>query len=671
MMNKLLLICISMLVGFVCKAELKILDMAIQGSGVRLDFLADITGFRINNLEVQAKTDLLNDEWNVIPQDSIVERTFAFNSVNAITGAVTFVRAGGVEFYRLRYDNYVSESINVNINGTLSLNGTNILDVVEYSDTIQRGCVANLAMSDVHSDTDYYGVSRQSMSSYDLSYMTISGRKVERTGVITRINVQNKSDGIVTFLVATNSVNNTAKILKMYDVTFTGGVANVSIPIEEGSLVGLYQTNKIVRRTVQYDVEGECYYCRGYAPSIGLNVGRWGTNRRLLLDWELTISYEENVYSGELAVELANRVDRLENLLGMSKGGLSESDNPDVNVLGNLSINGTNIVDIIEQKVAALEEQSSLGSMKGVNIVVFGDSLMAGLNFSNRLRDISGANVQTFARGGTYTVPTAAVSVGNGLDRIFDAVNTADIKPDIILYENVNDYAYANNSDRLGAISDRPWMLAQYIEYDAGYADIDAARAGFIADFNTIIAGHEKLNGTIVRIHYGEASSHGGEGMRKDYYYRYFIGYSAEEFDNIESWSETPPTLHACYKGMIEFLIAKFPRAKIVLLATPIMAAYLGEEKNKNPSFYMYEDGTWNAYNTQRYGQRWVSQETMATKIEGIANLYNLGFVNVFRHCNINIINLDTWYRSNNVHPYSEAYERWAEIVYKYLMYQL
>lgn len=659
-----------MLVGVVYGADLKILDIEFQAQDVILDFWTDIADFGIADLEVQAKNDLLNDEWRTLGADEFVNIVAAAGDVNSVTGLVSFSSSsGGVEFYRLRYKDSVSEAINININGILTLNGTNIVEVVEQGETIQRGCIANLEKFEIHSDAAYYGVPRSSISSYDLAYVNITSRKVERTGIITQIKAQNTATGGVTFLVATNSVNNTAKILRMYDVAFTGGVANVTIPISAGSLVGLYATNRVVRRTVQYDVPGECYYCAGYKPYVGMNVRQWGTNRRLLLDWDLTISYEENVYSGDLAAQLAHRVEKLERLLGISK--LGQTGGRALDVRGNLLLNGTNILDVIELKVAALEKQIGADSMKDKNIVVFGDSLMAGLQFSNRLRELSGANVQTFARAGTYTVPNAAVSVGNGLDRVLEAVEAGNVDPDVIIYENVNDFAYYNNADRLGSLADRPWMLSQYIDYDSGYADNETAVAGFNANFGAIIADSEKRTGTIARIHYGESTAHDGEGTHKEYYYRYFIGHNAEEFDNIDYWSENPPTLHACYKGMIEYLVSRFPRAKIVILVNPIMAAYLGDEKSKNSSYYMYEDGSWNAYNVKRYGQRWVAQEKMATEIEGIANLYNLGFVNVFRHCNINIINLDTWYKSNNVHPYPEAYERWAEIVYKYLMYQL
>ena len=664
-MNRLLMLGVAILVSLAHGAELKILDIAIKDSTVELDFWTDVSEFSVADLCVESKHDLLNDVWRGVSSDLFTERVANVYEGHSVTGKVVFATSPqGVEFYRLHYQDSVSEAINVNINGTLSLNGTNIVEVIEQSAMMQRGCIANLEKSEVHSDADYYGVSRDSMSSYDLSYITIPERKIGRKGTITRVEIQNPSNAVVSLLVATNSVNNTAKILEIHDIVFTGGVANVSIPIDAGSLVGLYQTNKVVRRSVQYNVDGACYYCFGLSPSVGLHVMRWGTNRRLMLDWDLTISYEENVYSGDLAAQLMNRVEKLESLLGISNGG-------DLNVSGNLLLSGTNIFDAIEMKVVALEKQIGADSMKGQSIVVFGDSLMAGLEFSNRLRELSGANVRTFARGGTYTVPNAAVSVGNGLDRVLEAVETENIAPDVIIYENVNDFAYYNNADRLGSLVDRPWMLSQYIDYDPGFADNAAAAAGFNADFCDIIAGREKLEGTIVRVHYGESTAHGGEGSHKDYYYRYFIGHNAEEFDNIDYWSENPPTLHACYKGMIEYLVSRFPRARIVLLVDPIMASYLGEEKNKNPSYYMYEDGRWNAYNVKRYGQRWVVQEKMATEIESIANLYNLGFVNVFRHCNINIINLDTWYRSNNVHPYAEAYERWAEIVYKYLLYQL
>ena len=194
----------------------------------------------------------------------------------------------------------------------MSLNGTNIVEVIEQSDTIQRGCIAKLEKVSLHSDADFYEYPFSSMSSYDLSYIDISSRQVVQKGIITRIELPNDASGITQFIVAELSVNNTARIIDLYDVEFSNGTANVSIPIDDGNLIGVYQTEKVVPYKVEYNQTGERYYSVGASPSIGLYVRQWGNDRRLILGWRLTISYMDCAYSGDAVSDLHKRICELE-----------------------------------------------------------------------------------------------------------------------------------------------------------------------------------------------------------------------------------------------------------------------------------------------------------------------------------------------------------------------
>ena len=129
--------------------------------------------------------------------------------------------------------------------------------------------------------------------------------------------------------------------------------------------------------------------------------------------------------------------------------------------------------------------------------------------------------------------------------------------------------------------------------------------------------------------------------------FEYFYGSSASEWENTEKWSRTC-TLYSSYKGLLEYLTTEFPEANICWM-TPWTASvdFSGDE-------YKNSDGSW-------------SNDKFTFPFEGlfeiqknVCDLFNIPVLELDKKSGMNIMNIETYFNSNNVHPKQIGYQKYA-----------
>jgi hypothetical protein len=350
--------------------------------------------------------------------------------------------------------------------------------------------------------------------------------------------------------------------------------------------------------------------------------------------------------------------------------------------------------------------------------------------------------------GGTSVKPSPSQMKGGKWssmqDRVLGLVSK-NSDADIVFLENVNDKAFVTNTQKLGTIQDRPWMLSQYILIDNNYTTSGAASDAWNDNFSSFINENKFKKGSIATIRYssttykltlsgspnpgnltlslnnqqvsvavqegdsleqvatniaewafdGYSATADGKtvsfvanegtvpsppvfngGMTgilasistttsDGYVFRYFIGISKSDFIKIEKWSDTAPTLYACYKGMIEYLQTYKPTARLIW----IQPSAIDLKYENPPSELTYEDGSWNI-------NAWVEGSNMAPNYklkavqQEVCKLYRIECIDIDAECGITPFNIKSFYPNSNVHPvgFLNTSERWAKIIYKYML---
>lgn len=134
------------------------------------------------------------------------------------------------------------------------------------------------------------------------------------------------------------------------------------------------------------------------------------------------------------------------------------------------------------------------------------------------------------------------------------------------------------------------------------------------------------------------------------YIYKYFYGYNSDEWQNTEKWVESC-SLYSAYKGVLEYLITEFPKAYIYWI-TPWAA-----NVNFSNDTYKNSDGSWN-------NDKFVFPHKELFDIQKkVCSLYNIPVLELDKKSGMNIMNIETYFNSNNVHPKNIGYEKYASII--------
>lgn len=139
--------------------------------------------------------------------------------------------------------------------------------------------------------------------------------------------------------------------------------------------------------------------------------------------------------------------------------------------------------------------------MLNLKMYTVGDSLGAGGIWQNKLAELSGCLFSgNYSIGGTR-------SIGNngGMERLL-AMKAAQVSPDIIIYENINDYWGVWTTAQKGTISDASWMLSQVLLSSSVYSSSSLATSGLMSEVGSITQSNREV-GSLMKLQYTSSTS--------------------------------------------------------------------------------------------------------------------------------------------------------------------
>jgi len=298
--------------------------------------------------------------------------------------------------------------------------------------------------------------------------------------------------------------------------------------------------------------------------------------------------------------------------------------------------------------------------IKGKEFFTIGDSLCQANLWQPKLAELTNSTFNattnaTLSVGGTRT---GGVNITCGQWRaklLFDLA----LNPKVIFIENIND---CNIISYLGTIDDEPFMLQNIITYPTTFASLTALNT-WLADgsFATYLGTFATLDRKI------------GSGMRFPYTdgttkYREYIFDSkiVANWTNTTLWKyeSTGATIYKVYKGLLEYLKAKFPTALIMWFApTRIAIQTVIGQSGYNATFWN-ADGSFNMTTYKAHADS-VNYKTLVDAQKKVCEYYAVPFINVNEECGINPLNFLTYYPQYDVHPLPLGYEKWGETIAK------
>jgi hypothetical protein len=140
------------------------------------------------------------------------------------------------------------------------------------------------------------------------------------------------------------------------------------------------------------------------------------------------------------------------------------------------------------------------------------------------------------------------------------------------------------------------------------------------------------------------------------------------EYGAVEG--EFGPSLYQMYKGLIEYLQKELPEATIIwVYPTGSLFNYgdLAAAQASNPE-YFYPSGQFNFFNY--YNARLSSRENLVNVLSDLTKKYGVRLINLEEEAGVSLINGSHYYNSNDIHPKTVAYIRWAKTISRILLYR-
>lgn len=142
------------------------------------------------------------------------------------------------------------------------------------------------------------------------------------------------------------------------------------------------------------------------------------------------------------------------------------------------------------------------------------------------------------------------------------------------------------------------------------------------------------------------------ETNRTNEYVYFYRGEDKEDWYDLSKWTDNI-TLYSCYKGLFEYLRRNLPDADLYLVLPTYYKVDFNDVSLKN------DDGTYNEelhYNSSTQ----VSWRKLMDVQCAVAKLYDVPVLDVCNNSDINLQNIETYYKSNDVHPRNSGYIEWA-----------
>ena len=143
------------------------------------------------------------------------------------------------------------------------------------------------------------------------------------------------------------------------------------------------------------------------------------------------------------------------------------------------------------------------------------------------------------------------------------------------------------------------------------------------------------------------------EAVKTNEYIMFYKGEGKEVWCDSSEWTDNI-TLYSCYKGLFEYLRYNLPDADLYLVLPTYYNVDFNDAALKN------DDGTYNEelhYNSSLQ----VSWRKLMDVQCAVAELYDVSVLDVCNNSNINLQNIETYYKSKDVHPKNSGYIEWAK----------
>lgn len=150
---------------------------------------------------------------------------------------------------------------------------------------------------------------------------------------------------------------------------------------------------------------------------------------------------------------------------------------------------------------------------------------------------------------------------------------------------------------------------------------------------------------------------------RKTYYF--FSKDPGTDWENTAKWTYYGQiTLWSAYKGLIEYLKSVYPDAILYwLIPTRYSIRWTPSDPYYDSNLF-YPDGSPNIdyYETTSGGSIYQMLVNLQTQV---CERYGITPLDMTKHSNISLSNIERFYPEGNVHPLTAGYERWAETIFK------
>ena len=143
------------------------------------------------------------------------------------------------------------------------------------------------------------------------------------------------------------------------------------------------------------------------------------------------------------------------------------------------------------------------------------------------------------------------------------------------------------------------------------------------------------------------------ETAKTNEYIMFYKGEGKEKWCDSSEFTDNI-TLYSCYKGLFEYLRHNLPDADLYLVFPTYYSVDFNDAALKNG------DGTYNEelhYNSSRQ----VAWRKLMDVQCAVAELYEVPVLDICNNSDINLQNIETYYKSNDVHPKNSGYIEWAK----------
>ena len=200
-------------------------------------------------------------------------------------------------------------------------------------------------------------------------------------------------------------------------------------------------------------------------------------------------------------------------------------------------------------------------------------------------------------------------------------------------------------------------IVNKFLQYSwgAGWTDIDAGNGAISIFYYTETSIRATFNGNDTGVTATVEDTVGTGAINL-----YFTSDNVNDWDTAEKWVRSV-SLYSVYKGLVEFLQKELPQALIYFVAPYAVSVDFSQNT------YKYADGTW-SQDKFKASDIFIKQKNIYDVQKEVCEYYNIGYLDLVNNAGMNIVNIEEYFYTNNIHPKQIGYNRYAETICKLLI---